>query len=115
LRRAVRSQLFVLCFGLVLVSLALGHFVFENFSGHGFAIAALACALVLGFVLSTLATRFMARGIARVTASTERLAKGDFSELSPEAEPAEFGELHRALDQLSRGLAQSLEELRAES
>lgn len=99
----------------MLLSFALGRFVFADWSGAGFLSAALAGSLLLGMVASSLAVRALARGIARVTASTERMAKGDFSALSGEADPAEFGELHRALEQLSRGLSQSVRELRAES
>jgi two-component system phosphate regulon sensor histidine kinase PhoR len=102
------------CFGLVLISLALGHFLFSYLSSSGVAVAVLVFALLFGFLLSSLAMRLMASGIARLTASTERMAKGDFSKLSSEAEQVEFGELYRALDQLSRGLSKTLHELRAE-
>ncbi len=114
MRFGVRSQLFFVCFGLVLLSLTLGHFVFERLTGDAVLVAVLAFALLLGLVASSLSMRLMARGIARLTASTERMAKGDFSKLSSEAEQVEFGELYRALEQLSRGLSKTLHELRAE-
>lgn len=70
-------------------------------------------ALLAAILFSTVLARQMSRPIQRLVESTKRVASGDFSHEVPVRGRDELAGLGRAFNQMSRGLAHTLEELAA--
>jgi two-component system, OmpR family, phosphate regulon sensor histidine kinase PhoR len=71
-------------------------------------------ALALSLLVSLIAAQFASRAARSLTLAARRMAAGDLNTGIPQLSKDEFGELGNALDQLARGLSQTLRELKSE-
>jgi two-component system phosphate regulon sensor histidine kinase PhoR len=73
-----------------------------------------ASALAISLMISWVTAQFGSRAARSLTQAARRMAAGDLNTTIPQLSKDEFGELGRALDQLARGLSQTLRELKSE-
>lgn len=71
-------------------------------------------ALCIALLISMLAAQFASHAARKLTVAARKLAAGDLTTRMPILGKDEFGELARALDQLTRSLQDSLQNLRTE-
>jgi two-component system, OmpR family, phosphate regulon sensor histidine kinase PhoR len=118
LKFGIRARFFLISLGLIVLCVAFGAAWMHAALRHGPSLALLELAvlpaLVVAVVMSSLAARLVSRTARSLTETARRMVEGDLSARAHFAGADEFGELSRALDQLSRNLSGSLGELMSE-